>query len=145
MNKDGDIRQRLLFMLKAPRLWTILPILLFAWLTGSPAGALFQIQIAQRAPYFLPNSTTVQAGTSIRWKNDTGMVHTITADECIRSSRCMFDSGAIPPHGMYELPGLPPGQYSYHCGLHPYMRGTLTVRRSAERPSEILLLFLFPP
>jgi len=35
-----------------------------------------------------------------------------------------FDSRAIPPSGMYELPELPPGQYPYHCTLHPIIQGT---------------------
>jgi len=31
------------------------------------------------------------------------------------------------PDGTFSIPSLPPGEYPYHCELHPVMRGTLVV------------------
>ena len=101
-------------------------ILLESWIAFA-GSSVHQIRIEHVAPYFSPNSVTVSAGTLIRWENDTGEAHTIIADECVRGSRCRFDSGIIRPHERYDLLALPPGRYTYHCGLHPFMRGTITV------------------
>ena len=95
------------------------------------------IRIEHRAPYFSPNSVTVRAGTPIRWENNTGEAHTIIADECVRGSRCRFDSGIIRPFGTYHLLPLPPGRYRYHCGLHPFMRGIITVAPPKKRSADI--------
>ena len=95
------------------------------------------IRIEHTPPFFSPNAVTVSAGTPIRWENNTGEAHTIIADECIRGSRCRFDSGIIRPFDMYQLLPLPPGRYSYHCGLHPFMRGTITVTPPKKSTADI--------
>ncbi len=91
------------------------------------ASASFRIQMESWSPYFAPVAATVTAGSTIRWENPTGSHHTITHDECRGTGACAFDSGAIGPDGVFELAGLPPGLYPYHCTLHPIMRGTLVV------------------
>ena len=117
--------------------WLILTVLTLGCLTASAAAPRLQIKIEQISPYFLPNAVTVMTGVSIRWENGTNMAHTIVSDTCFRGSRCVFDSGIIPPHSTYEIPQLLPGRYTYHCSLHPFMRGTLTVIQPTIRPSEI--------
>ena len=87
----------------------------------------FRIQMESWSPYFAPVAATVRAGSTIRWENPTGTHHTITHDGCRGPSACAFDSGAIGPDSVFELSGLPPGLYPYHCTLHPIMRGTLVV------------------
>ena len=75
------------------------------------------------SPYFTPAAATVTAGSAIRWENPTGTHHTITHDGCLGTGACAFDSGSIGPDGVFEISGLPPGLYPYHCTLHPIMRG----------------------
>ena len=107
---------------------------------GGMATAISSVQsirIEHVAPYFSPNSVTVRAGAMIRWENETGEIHTIIDDECVRGSPCRFDSGMIRPHGTFDLPPLPPGHYAYHCGLHPFMRGTITVVQPKTRRLDI--------
>jgi plastocyanin len=92
------------------------------------------ITIENGAPYFLPVSATVAAGTSIRWDNPTATHHTITHDSCVGGDVCAFDSGNMAPNESYTLPGLSPGQYPYHCRVHPVMRGVLTITEPAVAP-----------
>ncbi|RMH06900.1 MAG: hypothetical protein D6704_06160 [Nitrospirae bacterium] len=90
----------------------------------------FRITIEGWAPYFSPKSAVVPMYTPIRWENPTATHHTITHDNCGKpNGACAFDSGPVPPDGVYELPGLEPGEYPYHCTLHPIMRGILVVTK----------------
>ncbi len=100
------------------------------------ASAPFRIQMESWSPYFTPAAATVTAGSAIRWENPTGTYHTITHDGCLGPGVCAFDSGSIGPDGTFEIAGLPPGLYSYHCTLHPIMRGTVVIV-DAEQSSEI--------
>jgi len=101
---------------------------------GGPS--FFKIQMESWSPYYQPEAASVALGTVVRWENPTATHHTVTQDGCENGDPCLFDSGAIPPSGVYELPELPPGQYAYHCTLHPIMRGTVVVIGPTS-PSEI--------
>lgn len=95
----------------------------------------FMITLENQSPYYKPVIAKVTTGTSITWHNPTPTHHTITYDGCSPQRQCAFDSGAIPPNGSYTLKSLPPGRYSYHCNIHPIMRGNLVVT-STTHPSE---------
>ena len=99
--------------------------------------AVQQIRIEHLAPFFSPNSLTVVPGTTVRWMNDTNEAHTVIADECLGNSSCQFQSGLVQPHASYDLSRLPSGRHSYHCGLHPFMRGTITVLPPKSRRADI--------
>ena len=94
---------------------------------GFAAVPQLQITIEGQSPYFQPVRPVVLTGFTIRWNNPTATEHTITHDACSGGGPCMFDSGVVPPNGSFTLAGLPPGQYPYHCRLHPIMRGVLRV------------------
>ena len=114
----------------------IVALTLQGWMALA-ATSVHQIRIEHRAPFFSPNSVSVMSGTVIRWVNDTHEIHTIIADECSLSSSCRLNSGVIKPHGSYDLSRLPPGRYAYHCGLHPFMRGTITILAPKSRSADI--------
>ncbi len=114
-------------------------LVLVSILTTSWVGAVsapFRIQMESRSPYFAPVTAMVTAGNPIRWENPTGSHHTITHDGCRGTGACAFDSGSIGPDGVFEIAELPPGQYPYHCALHPIMRGTVVIV-DTELPSEV--------
>ncbi|WP_447964216.1 cupredoxin domain-containing protein [Nitrospira sp. Ecomares 2.1] len=96
-----------------------------------------QIAIQSAPPFFSPNHLMIRLDTSLTWKNNTGEAHSIVADDCQSRSRCSFDSGVIRPDHQYVLTRLAPGRYPYHCGLHPFMRGLLTVQTTASPSSDI--------
>jgi len=85
------------------------------------------IHIGASPPFFSPNQLTISIGTPLTWRNRTREPHTIVSDDCRRGSTCSFESGFLGPNARYTLPQLKPGRYPYHCGLHPFMRGHLTI------------------
>jgi len=85
------------------------------------------IHIGVNPPFFSPNQLTISLGTPLTWKNRTREPHTIVSDDCRRGNTCSFDSGFLGPNARYTLPRLRPGRYPYHCGIHPFMRGILTI------------------
>ena len=95
------------------------------------------VQIQHQPPYFSPTHLNLVWGTPITWENHTPEPHSIVSDDCSSLSQCSFDSGLIRPRENFELTQLPPGQYAYHCGIHPFMRGVLTIQAPRSFSSDI--------
>ncbi len=91
------------------------------------ASSSHDIQIETQPPFFSPNQLTISLGARLTWKNRTQEPHTIISDDCRFGRKCSFDSGFLGPNGRFALPPLKPGRYPYHCGIHPFMRGLLTI------------------
>ena len=91
------------------------------------ASSSHDIQIETQPPFFSPNQLTISLGAQLTWKNRTQEPHTIISDDCRFGTKCSFDSGFLGPNGRFALPPLKPGSYPYHCGIHPFMRGLLTI------------------
>lgn len=97
-----------------------------------------EIVMEDGSPYYVPVSATVISGIPIRWDNPTPTHHTVTHNGCIEDGHpCLFDSGPVPPGAQFSVPGLPAGQYGYHCRIHPIMRGLLTVTDASAVPSQL--------
>ena len=79
------------------------------------------------APYYQPQLAVVSTGTPVRWVNPTASPHSVRHDDCLTDAMCAFQSIAVPPDSVFSIAPLPPGRYSYHCELHPIMRGLLIV------------------
>lgn len=86
----------------------------------TPAGRVARIDIREFA--FVGERIVVDPGTTIVWTHYDEVVHTATSDDA------SWNSGPIPPGGSWSATFDAPGTYSYHCGPHPYMRGTIVVR-----------------
>jgi plastocyanin len=67
---------------------------------------------------------TVAPGTAVRFVNDDGEAHTVTAVD--RS----FDSTGLDSGDAWTHRFTKPGTYAYFCALHPYMKGVIVVRAS---------------
>ena len=100
-------------------------------LGGTPV---LRIELLDRAPFYEPAVARARPDATIRWHNPTSTHHTVTHDGCNTGRRCAFDSRPIPPRGSYEIPRLTPGRYPYHCEIHPFMHGVLTVSAPAISP-----------
>ena len=68
-----------------------------------------------------PRSSRVLVGTTVTWKNDDSINHTVTADGDA------FASGYLPPGGTYTFTFAKQGRYAFHCTIHKFMRGEVDV------------------
>jgi uncharacterized protein (TIGR03118 family) len=71
---------------------------------------------------FVPTPVTVAAGTELTWTNKDAATHTVTADDN------RFLSGNMPNGQSFSQKLLTPGTYTYHCSIHPNMKGTIVVK-----------------
>jgi plastocyanin len=73
---------------------------------------------------FDPVDLTVPAGTAVTWTNTDGSPHSIQDD----SGRDLFPESADLDGGdSFSFTYDQAGTYAYLCGIHNYMRGTVTV------------------
>jgi len=104
----------------------------------SHASSHTDILMEDGSPYYVPVRAVAFTGIPIRWDNPTPTHHTVTHNGCIEEGQpCLFDSGPVPPGAQFTVPGLPPGQYGYHCRIHPIMRGVLTIADLPAVPSHL--------
>ncbi len=98
--------------------------------TVMESAAPAEITFETSAPYYQPEVAVVSSGVPVRWLNPTASPHSIRHDGCLTDGMCAFRSLAVLPEDSFMIAPLPPGKYSYHCELHPIMRGTLIVIES---------------
>ncbi|MDD4137626.1 MAG: cupredoxin family copper-binding protein [Methanoregula sp.] len=73
---------------------------------------------------FDPPAITVKAGTAITWTNQDSSPHTIVSDS---GSPVPFSSESFSSGAAYTFTFTHPGTYTYHCSIHPSMKGTVMV------------------
>ena len=71
--------------------------------------------------YFEPANAAVQPGDTIEWTNRGTRPHTVTADDG------SFDSGTLQPGQSFRHTFRNPGTVTYHCSIHPFMTGSVSV------------------
>lgn len=70
---------------------------------------------------FMPGTLTVPVGTTVTWKFDDSTQHTVNADDNSFASPAMAN-GQTFTHTFTSA-----GTVSYHCSIHPFMKGTIVV------------------
>jgi len=77
---------------------------------------------------FEPSNITIVIGVNntVVWKNEDSDAHTATSDTP------EFDSGMIPPGGIFTHTFLRAGTYPYHCDPHPWMTGVVIVKAATS-------------
>ena len=70
---------------------------------------------------FVPARLTVKAGTTVTWRNEDDIPHTVT------SASQLFKSKALDTDDSFSFTFTEPGTYDYFCSLHPRMTGTIVV------------------
>ena len=71
---------------------------------------------------FEPQTLTVKPGTTVVFENDDDIPHLVVADDK------SFRSKALDTGDTYAFTFATAGDFAYFCGLHPHMRGKITVR-----------------
>lgn len=80
-----------------------------------------QATVAIKNFAFNPSPLTIKVGTTVTWTNQDAFTHTATADDG------SFNTGLIPPHQSHSVTFSTPGTFTYHCMIHPFMHGMVTV------------------
>jgi plastocyanin len=80
------------------------------------------------APFFMPNSINVKTGTTLKFDNVDGNMHTVTS---VKSGSIepdgRFDSGLMKAGDVFTVKLDKPGIYEYFCAIHTGMKGVVNV------------------
>ncbi len=71
---------------------------------------------------FVPAALTVDAGSTVTWRNDDGAPHALAFADGSAASDLLL------PGQSFVKTFAGAGRFDYACSVHPYMRGTITVR-----------------
>jgi plastocyanin len=102
-----------LLMLTAAALVLLLP--------ASSSAATVSVKIVPGGA-FSPAKATVDSGDTVEWTNNTAVNRQIVADEG------NFASSTLKPGQSYSFTFRAAGTYAYHDGLHPAVKGSVTVQ-----------------
>jgi len=69
---------------------------------------------------FVSDNIKVEPGTKITWTNFDSVSHSVIGNG--------FKSGTLGKGQTYSFTFTKPGTYTYYCGLHPDMKGTILVQ-----------------
>ena len=102
---------------------------------ATPAAATIRIPqgaSVQGNPAYDPDSITVKVGDTIAVENEDSAPHTVTngKDATDPNMGKLFDTSIINAGDSSEITttDLKPGEYPFHCSVHPYMTGSMTVQ-----------------
>lgn len=72
---------------------------------------------------FNPSTISVKAGTTVTWTNQDNTAHKIVSD----TGQHELESNDMIKGEIYEHTFNTAGTYTYHCAIHPSMKGTVIV------------------
>jgi cytochrome c oxidase subunit 2 len=103
--------------------------------TGGPPGTPLTIlegSSVQGSPSYDPATLTVKKGDKITVTNKDTLPHTVTSGTgpTDPNSAKQFDTSILEPGATadIETTNINPGEYPFHCTVHPYMMGKLVVQ-----------------
>jgi plastocyanin len=88
----------------------------------TPGQAPRSVRAAMKNLTFLPRRLEITAGTTVAWKNDDPLDHSVTAVDK------SFDSGLLRSGATWNRTFTQPGTYEITCTPHPFMKVTVVVR-----------------
>lgn len=71
---------------------------------------------------FSPAVLEIKTGVTVVWKHNDSAPHTVTANTSL------FESGRLNKGDLYSFKFTEPGEYNYHCGIHPSMTARVIVK-----------------
>ena len=80
-----------------------------------------EVSINEQSPYFEPSVVQVLVGSKVRFTNKGTAPHSVLSDTAA------FDSGRIPPGGVWIFEAERPGRYNYSDGGRPFAVGSIEV------------------
>ena len=97
----------------APRATTTLP--------PEKEEVTIEVSINEQSPYFEPGVVQVLVGSKVRFTNKGTAPHSVLSDTAA------FNSGPIPPGGVWIFEADRPGRYNYSDGGRPFAVGSIEV------------------
>lgn len=82
------------------------------------------VTVSIRDFFFDPADITVEPGTTVMLVNEGSHAHTVTSDDG------QFDSEALMPGDSFMVTFSGSGTLTYHCEIHDFMTGSVTVSES---------------
>jgi len=70
---------------------------------------------------FEPAELIVSTGATVTWKHNDNVAHTVV-------SQGLFESKVLNRNDEFSFKFTSPGEYSYHCSIHPSMNGKIIVK-----------------
>jgi|SRR3989338_9042196 len=89
---------------------------------GDFAGRGNIVHVAIKNFKFVPSDVSLKVGDSVIWTNEDDAAHTIQSDDGTLMSE-QLSKGDV-----YAYTFSKEGKYDYTCGIHPEMKGTVTVK-----------------
>ena len=90
--------------------------------TTTPVGKIVPKDITITNFQFAPASREIAVGETAQWINNDNIPHTIVADDN------SFQSPTLQAGESFNFTFVQAGTFSYHCSIHPSMKGTITVK-----------------
>jgi len=90
--------------------------------TSVPAVTGGEVKVEISGFAFNPATVTIKVGEKVTWTNQDGAVHTVVADDNSWTSDSL-EQGASFSHTFDTA-----GTFTYICGVHPAMKGTVIVQ-----------------
>ena len=85
----------------------------------TPLKAIASVSIENFA--FVPNEVTIPVHGRVDWTNNQNVQHSIIIEG-------LADGPVMQTEDVFMFNFSTPGTYSYHCGIHPSMKGTVIVK-----------------
>jgi plastocyanin len=100
------------------------------------AGAGSSPNCSQTKNCFDPDVINVATGTTVTWKNNDKVSHTVTSgNPSDNQTGTVFDSSLIASGKDFSFTFNNPGTYNYFCQVHPWMTGQVIVGAAATSAS----------
>lgn len=71
---------------------------------------------------FSPAALNIKTGSTVVWTNQDTVTHSVTSDD-----GTTFSSGNLANGSSFSFTFSKPGTYTYHCAIHTFMTGSVTV------------------
>ncbi len=94
---------------------------------GPEAEELVEVEVVMEDIQFRPQELTIAAGTTVVWRNQDNVLHTVTAGTRGRPTD-LFDA-EVPAGESFSFTFDEPGTYDYYCRPHSGMAGTVVVEQ----------------
>jgi plastocyanin len=94
--------------------------------TSTPGAAAKSASVAIKDFDFTPATVTIAVGGTVTWTNNGPSTHTVAADDG------SFDSGNLSQGKTFSHTFQTAGTFSYHCGIHPFMKATVIVQQASS-------------